>query len=74
MKDQIYGEVKDVKKRMIAVLFLLCLLTISGISPILNEVVDTFETLLNFYEDAISVVNDGDTGGGGGVPNGGGGG
>jgi hypothetical protein len=66
-------EVKDVKKRKIAVLLLLAVLILGGISPLLSVATSVFETLENLYEDEISTVNDGD-GGGGGQPDGGGGG
>lgn len=61
------------KKKKIAVLLLLAVLILGGISPLLNEVTGIFATLLDLYEDEISVINDGE-GGGGGQPNGGGGG
>lgn len=61
------------RKNKLAVLFLLCLLVLGGISPLLTEVTGVFKTLHNLYHDALSGDNDGD-GGGPGWPNGGGGG
>ena len=63
------------QKRKIAVLLLLCLLLVAGISPVLYEIAGICATVLDRVQDEISTVNDGDGGGGnGGWPNGGGGG
>ncbi len=61
------------KKKTMAVLFLLGLLIVAGISPVLNEVASMFTTALDSYEDETPPVNDGG-GGGSGWPDGGGGG
>jgi hypothetical protein len=66
-------EVEDVKKRKMAVLFLLALLLVAGISPIFDDIAEIFVDLLDAYQGEISTAYDGD-GGGGGQPNGGGGG
>ena len=57
---------------MMVALFLLGVLIVAGISPVLNEVVSMFTTMLDSYEDEPPPINDGD-GGGSGWPNGGGG-
>jgi hypothetical protein len=64
--------VKDVKSKKMAVLFLLAVIVVAGISPVLTEITDSFEQILISIHDEISTVN-GD-GGGSGWPNGGGGG
>ncbi|MBU7024947.1 MAG: hypothetical protein HXS40_12360 [Theionarchaea archaeon] len=60
------------KSKKMAVLFLLAVIVVAGISPVLTEITDSFEQILTSIQDEISTVN-GD-GGGGGWPNGGGGG
>ncbi len=59
------------RKRKIAVLLLLGLLILGGISSAVNEVANVFRTLLDSYKDEISTAYDGD-GGGPGLPTGGG--
>jgi hypothetical protein len=61
--------VKDVQKSKIGVLLLLCLLIVGGIMPVFSEIANGFVTLLDFFQDEISTVNDGE-GGGGGWPHG----
>ena len=61
------------KKKMMVALFLLGVLIVAGISPVLNEVVSMFTTMLDSYGDEPPPVNDGG-GGGSGWPDGGGGG
>jgi hypothetical protein len=63
--------VKDVRKRKMAVLLLLAVLILGGISPLLSEATDIFSTLLDLCKGEISVY-DGGGGGGGGLPDGGG--
>lgn len=61
------------KMRKIGVLLLLAVLILGGFSMVLGEVTSIFATLLDLYEDGISISFDGE-GGGGGQPQGGGGG
>jgi hypothetical protein len=66
-------EVKDVINKKMAVLLLVAMFIMVGISPVFDIVTETFVQLLDDFHDEIP-IHDGGGGGGGGWPDGNGGG
>ncbi|MGD2248663.1 MAG: hypothetical protein PVF58_09670 [Candidatus Methanofastidiosia archaeon] len=67
-------EVKDVINKKMAVLLLVAMFIVAGISPVFDIVTETFVQLLDSFHDEIPIHDGGGSGGGGGWPDGDGGG